>query len=677
MEAQILISSSPLEMFLQLLTLGVGISAIYLNMPTIKQRYHSFQRKYRLNEDWYLLPIIVQFFKHFVVQSIFTKRFSLWYEFEENCKSNPKKLALNYPRQISANFKLDLDKAFEIEQFTYDELYHAILRMSYILKNEFNVQKGDIVTLYYMNKPIFIMIWLALWNLGAIPAFLNYNLTSSPLVHCIKIVNANLILVDDECQKTFNQTADQIKLELPNVNINILNETEMMSKVMDPINDEYREQNKIRDQNVRYWDPAVLVYTSGTTGLPKSAVNSWRKCFSASHLFPRAIRIKKDSNVYTAMPIYHGTASILGVLPVFIVGGTISIGHKFSLSTYWTQVKLCHCNTIQYVGEVCRYLVDSPTQINENECFGKIRLAYGNGLRPDIWLKLKERFGIKAIGEFYASSESPFATTCYEHNGIGVGAIRNNGFLVDKFLSLQYTLAKTDPSDDNTIYRNSKGLCEKPKPGENGEMVMRILNPNNIKATFPGYMNNDQATYSKIIKDVFKKGDAWVRSDDIMKFDDIGCIYFVDRMGDTFRWKSENVSTTEVENIILENMPEIKNCVVIGAKVDNHEGRCGYALVETVNGNNESIEERCELMKKLAQISSQHLPHYARPCFARFESIELTENHKISKKRFRDPVLPNGVSGEQEVFYLDQKNKTLSPLNKQIWDEIITGKIRL
>lgn len=664
-------------MLFKLLTIGIGMSILYWNFSSIKEKYHNFQRKYRLYEDWYLLPMVGQLFDHFVIKSIFTKEFNLWYEFEANCKKIPDKVALNYPRQISANFKVDLDDSFKIDKFTYGELYHAILRMSYILKNDFNVQKGDIVTLYFMNKPIFIIIWFALWNLGAVPAFLNYNLTSSPLVHCIKVVNANLILVDDECQETFNQTIDLIKSELPEVNINIVGETDMMTRVMDPINDEYRETNKIRDKGVRYWDPAVLVYTSGTTGLPKSAVNSWRKCFSASHLFPHAIRIKEDSNVYTAMPIYHGTASILGVLPVFIVGGTISVGHKFSLTTYWTQVKLCGCNTIQYVGEVCRYLVDSATQINEKESFGKIRLAYGNGLRPDIWLKMKERFGIKAIGEFYASSESPFATTCYEDDGIGVGAIRNNGFLADKFLSLQYTLAKTDPNDDNSIYRNAKGLCEKPKPNENGEMIMKILNPKNIKATFPGYMNNDQATYSKIIKDVFKKGDAWVRSDDIMKFDDIGCIYFVDRMGDTYRWKSENVSTTEVENVILENMPELKNCVVVGAKVDNHEGRCGYALIETVNGNTESFEERCEIMKKLAAVNYQHLPHFARPCFARFESIQLTENHKISKKRFRDPVLPNGVSGEQEVFYLDQKNKILSPLNKEIWVDIVNGKARL
>lgn len=663
-------------MLLFLLAFGAGSTILYLCRPSISHRYHAFQRKYRLYEDWYLLPVLKQFFRHFIVQSVFTKRFSLWYPFEDICKLKQNSVALRYPRLVG-DFKTQGDLAFNIESYTFGELYGAILKMSHILKTEYKVQKGEIVTLYFMNKPLFIVIWFALWNIGAVPAFLNYNLTSSPLVHCIKVVNAKLILVDEECQETFNQTTDEIRAELPLVNINIVSEKSTMKRLMDERTPTYREEDSVRDSGVRYWDPAILLYTSGTTGLPKSAVNSWRKCFSASYLFPHAIRIKEDSNVYTAMPTYHGTASILGVLPVFMVGGTMSLGHKFSLSTYWTQVKLCECNTIQYVGEVCRYLVDAPTQVNEKECYGKIRLAYGNGLRPDIWLKLKERFGIKAIGEFYSSSEAPFATTCYEEDGIGVGAIRNNGYIASKFLSLQYTLAKTDPEDDNTIYRNAQGFGETARPGEKGEMIMRVLNPKNVRATFPGYMNNDQATYSKIIRDVFRKGDAWVRSDDIMRCDDLGCIYFVDRMGDTYRWKSENVSTTEVENIILEGVPEIKNCVVVGARVENHEGRCGYALIETVNNNNETSEEQAAIMNKLTQTAHEHLPHFARPCFARFESIELTENHKISKKRFRDPVLPNGVSGEQRVFYLDQKTRQMMPLDKQIWASIINGNIRL
>jgi len=451
----------------------------------------------------------------------------------------------------------------------------------------------------------------------------------------------------------------------------------MMQILTDPSRPKYREKDAVRDLDVRYYDPGVLVYTSGTTGLPKSAVNSWRKLYMATHLFPHALRIISDSNIYTAMPLYHGTASILGVLPAFLVGGTISIGHKFSLSSYWTQVKLCGCNTIQYVGEVCRYLVDSNETLNENECFGKIRLAYGNGLRPDIWMKMKERFGIFAIGEFYSSSEAPFATTCYEYNGIGVGAIRNNGYLADKFLSLQYQLVRMEPEDETVVYRNPKtGFCETPKINEKGEMIMRILNPKNIKATFPGYVNNDAATYSKIIRNVFKKGDAWVRSDDLMRKDEWGCIYFVDRMGDTYRWKSENVSTSEVENQLLEFVPELNNCVVVGAKVLNHEGRAGYALIQTKNHNKETIDERMKILDHIYDVGIKHLPHFARPVFVTFETIEFTDNHKISKKIFRDPVLPNGKHNNLEVYYLDSR-RGYRPLDAEAYQKICNGAIRL
>ncbi|TID31296.1 hypothetical protein CANINC_000137 [Pichia inconspicua] len=641
--------------------------------------WKKFNDKYRVVEDLYLVPLLFDFFQHYVIQCRITKRFSIWYEFEKIAHKSSRKVALKYPRQVK-DFKQFGDDAFIIDSFTYGELYECILKMSHILKFKYNVNKGDVVTLYFMNKPLFIILWLSLWNLGATPAFINYNLTSNPLIHCIKVVDSKILFVDDECLTNFNKTRDLIKTELSHLEIVDINEIDTMNLIKSNDSPMFRQSDKLRDTGSNFYDPAILLYTSGTTGLPKSAVNSWRKMFMAAHLFPHAMHIDKNSNIYTAMPLYHGTASILGVVPALMKGATISIGHKFSLSSYWTQVKLCQCNTIQYVGEVCRYLVDSDELINERECYGKIKLAYGNGLRPDIWMKLKERFGIFAIGEFYSSSEAPFATTCYEFNGIGIGALRNNGYLADKFLSLQYQLVKMDPDDETSIYRNPKnGLCEVPGVNEKGEMLMRILNPKNVKATFPGYINDDNATYSKIIKDVFRKGDAWVRSDDLMRKDELGCIHFVDRMGDTYRWKSENVSTTEVENELLSYIPELKNCVVVGARVENHEGRAGYALMQTINNNNE-LKDNVKLQKlldKIALVSYTHLPHFARPVFVTFENIELTENHKISKKLFRDPVLPAGKNGTLKVYYLNGKSRTYELLDNATYEQIKEGSLRL
>lgn len=672
-------------MLLKLITLLISVVLVIIFVHKYKypslfyKPWKKFNDKYRIAEDLYLVPLLSDFFQHYIIQCRITKRFSMWYEFEKNSFNSPNSIALKYPRQIK-DFKQFGDDAFNVESLTYNELYEFSLKLSHILKYQYNVNKGDVVTLYFMNKPLFIIMWLALWNLGATPAFLNYNLTSDPLIHCIKVVNSKILFVDDECLPNFNKTKDPIKAELPHLEIIEINEMNTMDLLKSNDSPIFRESDKIRDSRSNFYDPAVLVYTSGTTGLPKSAVNSWRKLFMAAHLFPHAMHFDRFTNIYTAMPLYHGTASILGVVPALMKGATISIGHKFSLSSYWTQVKLCDCNTIQYVGEVCRYLVDSNELVNEKECYGKIKLAYGNGLRPDIWMKLKQRFGIPAIGEFYSSSEAPFATTCYEDNGIGIGALRNNGYLADKFLSLQYQLVKMDPDDETSIYRNPKtGLCEVPGVNEKGEMLMRILNPKNVKATFPGYINDDNATYSKIIKDVFRKGDAWVRSDDLMRKDEMGCIHFVDRMGDTYRWKSENVSTTEVENQLLSYIPELKNCVVVGARVENHEGRAGYALVQTVNNNKEleDDEKIQKILAKIATVSYTHLPHFARPVFVNFENIQLTENHKISKKVFRDPVLPAGKKGTLRVYYLDGNSKSYKPLDNRIYEQIRLGNIRL
>lgn len=657
---------------------GIGFT-LYVARKVKPGFWTNFNKKYRVKDDLYLFPLAIQFFRHYVTQSLITKKFSLWYEYEALSlgKNSDSQIAMKYPRQIK-DFKEFGEQSFVVESLTYRELYNEVLRMSFILHHDYGIAKGDVVTMFFMNKPLFIIIWLALWNLGATPTFVNYNLTSNPLVHCIKVVESRIVLVDDECIDTFNKTRSQIENELPHLLIQIVDETSTTAQLKEPNRPTYRENDKIRDRGVRYWHPAVLVYTSGTTGLPKSAVNSWRKLFMATHLFPRSMHMDRSSNIYTAMPLYHGTASILGVLPALLVGGTISIGHKFSLSSYWTQVKVCDSNTIQYVGEVCRYLVDSKESVNEVECYGKIRLAYGNGLRPDIWMKLKKRFRIPAIGEFYSSSEAPFATTCYEYNGIGVGALRNNGYLLDKFLSLQYTLVRMDPEDESSIYRNPKtGLCENPGVNEKAEMIMRILNPKNIKTTFPGYVNDDAATYSKIIRNVFKKGDAWVRSDDLMRKDELGCIYFVDRMGDTYRWKSENVSTTEVENQIMEFVPDIQSCVIVGARVENHEGRAGYLLVQTVNNNTENEAQRLKILDDIYETGQKHLPHFARPVFIVFENISFTDNHKISKKLFRDPVLPNGKNGNLKVYYLDSQSKGYRPLDSVTYAQIANGKIRL
>lgn len=656
------------------------LAILYREYPELKTRWNSFNYKYRLTDDLsFIAPISYLGIRH-LYQTFVSHRYNQFYDIESTCK-DPRyanKVAINYVRiKDGKRYQTEGDSAFFTESYTYGEMYSIVLRLSYILHFEYGVEKGDTITMYFANKPLFIFIWLALWNIGAIPAFLNYNLKHNPLVHSIKVVDSACLIVDaKDCIQSYKESEDEIKAAVPDLKVLFVDDS-LLKRAEDPTTKEFRQLDSVRNAGVKAYSPALLVYTSGTTGMPKSAVNSWRKVFFAAYFFPVPMKINEDSNIYMAMPLYHGTGSILGVLPALESRGTLCLSHKFSVSSFWAQMRLTHANTIEYVGEVCRYLVEAPENEDERKMYGKVKLAYGNGLRKDIWVRMKKRFGIPAIGEFYASSESPFATTCYEYNGNGIGAIRNNGYIVDRVLSnCMYTLVRMQADDDNMIYRNAKGYCEEPATNEKGELITRVWTPNNIKSTFPGYVNNDEATYSKVIRNVFHKGDAWIRSDDLMKRDELGNIYFMDRMGDTYRWKSENVSTTEVENEILA-MDEIEYCAVVGCKVKNHEGRCGYAVLQTVKGNKETEPERKELLQKLFNRVNQHLPHFARPCFVRFAQIELTSSHKISKKRFRNPVLPGGPKGNQTVYYLDRKQKTYSLLNPDLYEEIAQERIRI
>lgn len=615
---------------------------------------HSIDTRTRLSEDLYLIPtVLFRVAQH--VASIMRGKVSYWYSFEKTVKAHPDKVALKYPRLG--------DDGFEIESYTYKELYDMILRFSQILYNDYGVRPNDKVALSCTNKPLFLILWFALWNIGARPAFLNYNISEAPLVHCLKIVNASFLFVDEECARPVRESADLISSSVDDCKVHFLKEESLMETLKSPDSYSFRLPDSYRNPEDKDYDVAALIYTSGTTGLPKSAIMSWRKCFLASSIFAHAMRINDKSVVFTAMPLYHSTAAILGVLPAFTCGGTVVISHKFSASTFWTQVKLSHANTIQYVGEVCRYLLQTPYNPDENSL--EVKVAYGNGLRPDIWQKFKERFGIEYIGEFYAATESPFATTNFQKGDFGVGACQSYGKLVNFILQYHHCLVKMDPEDNSVIYRNPKtGRCEVPEPGESGEMLMRILFPRNVKTSFQGYLNNKDETESKVIRNVFRKGDAWYRSGDLMKSDKEGCLYFLDRLGDTFRWKSENVSTAEVENEILK-LQQVVQCVVVGVKVPGYEGRAGCAYIET----------KSDAEKVLQELTSLALPSYAKPVFVNFCDIVLTDNHKIAKKAFMNPDFPNG--GGKSFYILNGKEGKYELLTDELWEKVVSGELRL
>jgi len=628
------------------------------------QGFSNLDQKTHIADDIYIIQYVIRkAIAHLI--SVVRGQVSYWYIFENAVKANPNHLALIYPKPVPGRIG---DDAFELERYTFQDLYDIVLRLSEILAHRYGVKEGDTIGIDATNKPLFIFLWFALWNLGAIPAFLNYNNIGTPLVHCIKVANISQVFIDPAAAGPISETKDDINKELPHVDLHFLDENALLAEIKNPNSIKFRpETRNAKDPD---YATGALIYTSGTTGLPKPAIMSWRKAGLGSALYGHIVRIKNESIVFTSMPLYHSTAAVLGVCTTFNQGAAVALSPKFSTSTIWTQLKLTKATHLQYVGEVCRYLLNAPVHPDERaHC---LKVAYGNGLRRDIWKEFKQRFNIDAIGEFYAATESPIALTSFQQGEYGIGACRNYGKLINYILSYQQTLIRMDPEDNSIEYRNSDGLCELTKPGEAGELIMKLFWAKQPEKVFQGYLGNKKETESKIIRNVFKKGDAWFRSGDLLKSDENGLYYFVDRLGDTFRWKSENVSATEVENQFTQ-IPDISQVVVVGVKVPNHEGRAGFAVIEVKEDVTKShktlLEEILELLKK-------ELPKYAIPIFIKFvDKIKESDNHKVPKKLYRDQKLPKGDSGNEDIYWL--KRGKYDILSESDWEEIISGKAKL
>ncbi|SCU78723.1 LANO_0A03774g1_1 [Lachancea nothofagi CBS 11611] len=631
--------------------------------------FAKLDERHRIRDDWYIATYFLVAVPRYI-WSVYRGKFQFWYTFKQQVNRNGDLPCISYPRP------LDQKGEFEMETFTYRETYDIVLRLSFLLYHEYGVREGHTVAMDYANKPMFIFMWFALWNIGAVPSFLNYNSIGVPLVHSIKIANVRAVFVDLQVAENIKATEKEIRKELPQVKVNYLSEEKVCKIIVDKESPQFlQDAGKRSPPFATDFQPACLIYTSGTTGLPKSAIMSWRKAVIGCSLFGYIMRIKKGSTVFTAMPLYHSTAALLGVCAVFSQGGCVAISNKFSASSFWKQAYLTKSTHVQYVGEICRYLLH--TRVSEYESMHCVKVAYGNGLRADIWQEFRNRFGIQVIGEFYASTEAPFATTTFQRGDFGVGACRCYGTVINKILSIQQTIVRVDPEDESTVFRNERGFCEVTPPGEPGEMLMKIFMPKKPEATFQGYLGNKKATKSKVLRDVFRKGDAWYRSGDLVKSDELGLWYFVDRMGDTFRWKSENVSATEVEDQIMSFANYlISAVVVVGIKVPDHEGRAGFAVLElapTARGLRGDVKFLNEMLSNL----KKSLPKYALPTFVKFvDEIEHTDNHKIKKKSYKDQVLPHGAGGDEILYWL-KNSEEYKPLTNTDWIDIMSGTTKL
>ncbi|KAJ8340397.1 hypothetical protein SKAU_G00350300 [Synaphobranchus kaupii] len=408
--------------------------------------------------------------------------------------------------------------------------------------------------------------------------------------------------------------------------------------------------------NVTMDSPGVYIYTSGTTGLPKAAPVPQYRIWAASFFLASSGVTSKDV-IYVNLPLYHSSGLLIGLTGAIERGITVVLKRKFSTSDFWEDCRKHNVTVMQYIGEIMRYLCNTPKTNNDQN--HKVRLAVGNGIRSDVWREFVNRFGSINIKELYAATEGNMSIVNYVGK---IGAVGRVNFYHKKVFP--YALIKYDIERDEPV-RDSRGLCVEVPKGETGLFVSKVTN----LAPFIGYANNHQQTEKKRLRDVFQKGDLYFNSGDLLRIDQDNFIYFQDRVGDTFRWKGENVATTEVSDV-LTMMDFIKEANVYGVHVPGHEGRIGMAAVMLREGTQFDCSSMCSHVVN-------YLPSYARPRFVRIQnSLRITGTFKqIKVKLVQEGFSPTLI--QDPLYFLDQGQMRYILMTQDIYNSIVSGNIKL
>ncbi|MEC8643947.1 MAG: long-chain-acyl-CoA synthetase [Pseudomonadota bacterium] len=523
------------------------------------------------------------------------------------------------------------------------------------------VQKGHTVALLMENRSEFVVQVLALNKLGAISALINTNLTKQSLVHCINVVGSKKIIFGEELLDSVDEIKTNLSLESPNdfffvpdkkaincPNWAFLSESEKQKE---------GSAEPVDSSGVTIGSTAFYIFTSGTTGLPKAANVSHRRFLLAAGMSAKyLLRIKEEDRMYNCLPLYHGTGLMIGLGAAVTVGASSVLKRKLSVSQFWGDIKKTNSTCFVYIGEFIRYLMAAePSSMDKDN---GIKSVVGNGLRPDIWMDFKKRFKIDRIGEFYGASE-------------GNGGFANV-FNKDCTVGLPTAPSKIIAYDveEDQIVRGPDGFCEEMPVGSAGLLVIEVTE----KSQFEGY-TNAEATEKKILRDVFQKGDKYFNTGDLMKTVNVGFGYFqphfqfVDRIGDTFRWKGENVSTNEVGEIITQTRG-IEFANVYGVKIPGTEGKAGMAAVVLDKG---LVEPDIALSRLFANVN-ENLPVYARPVFIRIlRDLPTTSTHKMQKNKLKSEAF--NVSEISETVFVKKPNQNgYSRLDYDFYSMIMEGK---
>jgi acyl-CoA synthetase (AMP-forming)/AMP-acid ligase II len=537
----------------------------------------------------------------------------------------------------------------------YREYNAAVNRCADFFISE-GLKKGDVANVCLENRPELLIVYSAMAKIGAVNSMINTNLRRNSLRHCLTLHPAKSFIIGEEVIDAFEEVLGDLALR-PDQNLYYV-----VDKGQKPAPKGFTDLNKVvkdadadnpsTTSTVTPADTIAFVFTSGTTGgIPKAAVIKHGRLVRSMYVNGKIVlNLKPQDTLYVPLPFFHTNALALSWPTVFANGSALAIRRKFSVSNFWSDVRKYNATAWCYIGELCRYLMNqTPRPDDRDNLLNKI---IGNGLRPDIWHDFKNRFGISKIYEIYGAAESNLYFVNLLNLDCTVGRC-----------SLPYAIVKYDVDEDTAI-RDEKGFMQKIGVGETGLLLGEISESN----PFVGY-TSEQATESKILRDVFQEGDAWFNTGDLLRDIGYGHAQFVDRTGDTFRWKGENVLTTEVEEV-ADMFPQISLSAVYGVVMPGGDGRAG--MISIVPERGVDLFD----IKNLANFFQSALPSYAVPKFVRIQKeLEYTPTHKIKKVSLKMEGF-NVNKVKDPLFVLLPGVSEYQPLTRDIYAKIMAGEYR-
>jgi len=568
-------------------------------------------------------------------------------------------IAASSPNLVTDDLERAVDRwrdrpalSFERQGITYGEMDALANRVAHWAQSS-GLAAGAVAALMTPNRLEYLPIWFGLSKVGVVTALINDQLTGDALTHCLEAAGVQLCIVDDDTSAALEGVRDRLARTTPVWTLGSphgdQHDLAQALKSCSPL-----RPDRKRRAGLTGADTALYIFTSGTTGLPKAARITHMRAQLYMLGFAGATGARPEDRIYDVLPFYHATGGLCGTGAALLNGASVVIRRRFSASRFWSDLAAEGCTMFIYVGELCSYLASRPSEPADGA--HRLRLAFGNGLRAEIWRELLGRFGVPRVLEFYGSTEGNVSLFNFDGR---VGAIGREPWWLKPLLNVR--LVQFDVEAEAPV-RGPDGRCREARIGEVGECLGAI--GAGARAAYAGYADRADSE-RKILRDVFRPGDSWFRTGDLMRQDRDGYFYFVDRVGDTFRWKGENVATTEVAGVLMQ-APGVSDATVYGVAVPGHDGRAGMAAL---------VVDPAFDPGALAAFIAQRLPPYAEPVFLRLlPRLEVTGTFKHRKAdlvadgydlpRARGPVFVRDEAGYQ-------------PLTRELAERLAAGELRI